>query len=305
MTTEPKKRGLGRGLGALIMDTALTPATPEIVAQVEAGGVQMLAIDRLLPNPHQPRTTFDPVALEELAASIRTHGIIQPLVVTAAPTQPGYYWLIAGERRWRAARLAGMHEAPAILREATPQQLMEWALVENVQRADLNALEEATAYQALMEEFGLTQAEVAKRVGKSRPAIANTVRLLGLPLEAQQAIVDGVITAGHARALLGLPDAAAIVRALAEVTKRELNVRQTEELVRKLCTPAPNPAPVANLAPEVQQHLQHLENRFRAALGTRVSLNRNPDGAGRLVIHFYSDDDLEAIYHLITGEEHD
>lgn len=305
MTTEPKKRGLGRGLGALIMDTALTPATPEIVAQVEAGGVQMLAIDRLLPNPHQPRTTFDPVALEELAASIRTHGIIQPLVVTAAPTQPGYYWLIAGERRWRAARLAGIHEAPALLREATPQQLMEWALVENVQRADLNALEEATAYQALMEEFGLTQAEVAERVGKSRPAIANTVRLLGLPLEAQQAVVDGVITAGHARALLGLPDAAAIVRALSEVTKRELNVRQTEELVRKLCTPTPELAPVADPAPEVQQHLQHLENRFRAALGTKVSLSRNPDGAGRLVIHFYSDDDLEAIYHLITGEEHD
>lgn len=305
MTTEPKKRGLGRGLGALIMDTALTPASPEVVTQAEAGGVRMVAIDRLLPNPHQPRTTFDPEALNELAASIRTHGIIQPLVITTAPTQPGYYWLIAGERRWRAARLAGMKEAPAILREATPQQLMEWALVENVQRADLNPLEEATAYQTLMEEFGLTQAEVAERVGKSRPAIANAVRLLGLPLEAQQAVVDGVITAGHARALLALPDAAAIVRALAEVTQCQLNVRQTEELVRKLCTPIPDPAPVADLAPEVQQHLQHLENRFRAALGTKVSLSRNPDGAGKLVVHFYSDADLEAIYHLITGEEYD
>lgn len=313
MTTEPKKRGLGRGLGALIMDTALTPAGPEIVAQAEAGGVRMLAIDRLLPNPHQPRTAFDPAALDELAASIRTHGIIQPLVVTAAPEPPGYFWLIAGERRWRAARLAGLQEAPAILREATPQQLMEWALVENVQRADLNAIEEATAYQTLMEEFGLTQAEVAARVGRSRPVIANTVRLLGLPLAAQQAVTDGVITAGHARALLGLPDAAAMMRALGEVTKHDLNVRQTEELVRRLCVPAPEPASViaditdiADIVdPEIQHHLQHLENRFRAALGTKVSLSRNQDGAGKLVVHFYSDDDLEAIYHLIAGEEHD
>jgi ParB family chromosome partitioning protein len=304
MTTEPKKRGLGRGLGALIMDTALTPAGPEIVAQAEAGGVQMLAIDRLLPNPHQPRATFDAAALDELATSIRTHGIIQPLVVTAAPEPPGHFWLIAGERRWRAARLADLQEVPVILREATPQQLMEWALVENVQRADLNALEEATAYQALMEEFGLTQAEVAARVGKSRPVIANTVRLLGLPLEAQQAVIDGVITAGHARALLGLPDATAIRHALAEVVKRDLNVRQTEELVRRLCTPAPEAAPTV-IDPEVQQHLQHLENRFRTALGTKVSLSRNQDGAGKLIVHFYNDDDLESIYHLIAGEEHD
>jgi ParB family chromosome partitioning protein len=304
MTTEPKKRGLGRGLGALIMDTALTPAGPEIVAQAEAGGMQMLAIDRLLPNPHQPRATFDAAALAELAASIHTHGIIQPLVVTAAPGSPGHFWLIAGERRWRAARLAGLQEVPVILREATPQQLMEWALVENVQRADLNALEEATAYQALMEEFGLTQAEVAARVGKSRPVIANTVRLLGLPLEAQQAVIDGVITAGHARALLGLPDAAAIRHALGEVVKRDLNVRQTEELVRRLCAPPPEAAPVV-VTPEVQQHLQHLENRFRAALGTKVSLSRNQDGAGKLIVHFYNDDDLESIYHLIAGEEHD
>ncbi|HHY58792.1 MAG TPA: ParB/RepB/Spo0J family partition protein [Chloroflexi bacterium] len=231
------------------MDTALTPANPEVVAQADAGGVQMLAIDRLLPNPHQPRAAFDPAALDELAASIRAHGIIQPLVVTAAPEAPGYFWLIAGERRWRAARLAGLQAVPAILREATPQQLMEWALVENVQRADLNAIEEAAAYQALMEEFGLTQAEVAERVGKSRPVIANTVRLLGLPLAAQQAVIDGVITAGHARALLGLPDAAAIMRALAEVTKRQLNVRQTEELVRRLCTPPPRTCPCCQRRP--------------------------------------------------------
>lgn len=304
MTAESKKRGLGRGLGALIMDTALTPVTPEVVAQAEAGGVQMLGIDLLLPNPHQPRATFDSAALDELAASIRTHGIIQPLVVTAAPDHRGRYWLIAGERRWRAARLAALHEVPVIVREATPQQLMEWALVENVQRADLNALEEAAAYQALMEEFGLTQAEVAARVGKSRPVIANTVRLLGLPVEAQQAVIDEVITAGHARALLGLPNHAAIRRSLAEVTKRDLTVRQTEALVRRLCASPPEPAPTAE-NPEMQHHLQHLEDRFRAALGTKVSLNRNQDGAGKLVVHFYNDDDLDSLYQLIAGEEHD
>lgn len=302
MTAEPKRRALGRGLGALIMDTALTPATPEVITQADAGGVRMVGTDRLIPNPHQPRATFEPAALEELAGSIRTHGIIRPLVVTAAPDTPDHFWLIAGERRWRAARIAGLTEIPVIVREATPQQLMEWALVENIQRADLNALEEAAAYQSLIEEFGLTQAEVAERVGKSRPVIANTVRLLGLPLEAQQAVIEGHISAGHARALLGLPDQGAIIHALDEVTRRDLNVRQTEALVRKLCMPKPAPDPVVE-EPDMTNHLQYLENRFRSALGTKVSLTRNQDGTGRLVVHFFNDDDLESLYQLIAGEE--
>lgn len=304
MTAEAKKRGLGRGLGALIMDTAVTPADPEVVAQANAGGVRLLTIDRLAPNPHQPRATFDPVALDELAASIRTHGIIQPLVVTAAE-ETDRYWLIAGERRWRAARMAGLQEVPVIVREATPQQLMVWALVENIQRADLNPLEEATAYQALMNEFHLTQAEVAERVGKSRPAIANTVRLLGLPLEAQQAVTDGIISAGHARALLGLPNHAAMRHALGEVRRRDLTVRQTEALVQRLQAPPAPPAPPMPEDASRREHLRHLENRFRAALGTKVSLDRNQDGTGKLVVHFYNDDDLESIYRLIAGEEHD
>ncbi len=302
MAGDSKKRGLGRGLGALIMDTAVTPASPEIVAQAEAGGVLFVAIDQLAPNPHQPRANFDPEALAELAESIRTHGVIQPLVVTSAPERPGHYWLIAGERRWRAARMAALQEVPVIVREATPQQLMEWALVENVQRADLNPLEEAAAFQALMTEFNLTQAEVAERVGKSRPAIANTVRLLSLPVEAQQAVIDNQISAGHARALLGLPSPEAIRRTLPDVIKRDLTVRQTEALVRRLCAPPPEPE-VEAADPELQSHLQHLENRFRSALGTKVSLSRNSDGAGKLIVHFYSDEDLESIYHLIAGKE--
>lgn len=303
MGAEAKRRGLGRGLGALIMDTAVTSVAPEVAAQAEAGGVRLIDIDWLLPNPRQPRTSFDPAALEELAASIRAHGVIQPLVVTAAD-QPGRYWLVAGERRWRAARIAGLREVPVIVREATPQQLMEWALVENVQRADLNPIEEAAAFQTLMTEFGLTQAEVAERVGKSRPAIANAVRLLSLPLEAQQAVIDGQITAGHARALLGLSDPEAIRRALSEVIRRELSVRQTEALVRRMSEPPAKPASTeAEEDPQLRSHLRYMEDRFRSVLGTKVSLSRNPDGAGKLVVHFYSDEDLEAIFRLITGEE--
>jgi len=305
MNADSKRRGLGRGLGALILDTAVTPASAEVVAQAEAGGIRMLAIEQLVPNPHQPRAQFDPTALEELAASIQTHGIIQPIVVSAVPTKPDQYWIVAGERRWRAAQMAGLASVPAIVRETTPQQLMEWALVENVQRADLNAIEEAIAYQALMVEFGLTQADVAERVGKSRPAIGNTVRLLALPLEIQAAVVDERITAGHARALLSLRDTATMQRALAEITKRELNVRQTELLVRRLNESAPDPASSPQPTPEIEAQIRQLEGRFRSILGTKVSLARNQDGTGKLVVHFYSDDDLESIYRLIAGEEND
>ena len=176
-------------------------------AQAEGGEhAREVALDRLSPNPHQPRSQFDAASLGELADSIRVHGIIQPLVVTPARDQAGHYWIIAGERRWRAARLADLTAVPVLVREASPQALTELALVENIQRDDLNALEEALAYQALMNDYGLTQAEVAERVGKSRSAVANAVRLLALPEPAQQAVVAGRISAGHARALLALPD---------------------------------------------------------------------------------------------------
>jgi len=303
MNADSKRRGLGRGLGALILDTAVTPASAEVVAQAEAGGIRMLAIEQLVPNPHQPRAQFDPTALEELAASIQTHGIIQPIVVSAVPTKPDQYWIVAGERRWRAAQMAGLASVPAIVRETTPQQLMEWALVENVQRADLNAIEEAIAYQALMVEFGLTQADVAERVGKSRPAIGNTVRLLALPLEIQAAVVDERITAGHARALLSLPDAATMQRALDEITKRDLNVRQTELLVRRLNEPSPDPMPPSQLEPEDEAQVRHLEGRFRSALGTKVSLTRHQDGTGRLIVHFYSDEELSQLFQVIAGDD--
>ncbi|MBK8046702.1 MAG: ParB/RepB/Spo0J family partition protein [Anaerolineales bacterium] len=299
MTGDPRKRGLGRGLGALLVNTT-GEDNVDALRQV-ANNVKTLSVTDLLPNPHQQRTQFDAISLEELAASIRTHGVIQPIVVTAAPDRPGAYWIVAGERRWRAAKQAGLESVPVIVREATPQQLMELALVENVQRADLNPLEEAAAYHALIAEYGLTQAEVAERVGKSRPAVANTVRLLQLPLEAQQALTDGRITAGHARALLGLEAPKALLAALARVLQHDLTVRQTEALVKEMLSAPPKPA--APPDPEGKAHDAYLENRFRTAFGTKVSLSRNEDGSGRLVVHFYSDEDLASIYHLIADDD--
>jgi ParB family chromosome partitioning protein len=301
-----KRRGLGRGLGALIMDTQ-SPRPAPAPEPPDSGGVRLLTWESISPNPHQPRGHFDPGALDELAASIREHGIIQPLIVTQQPQQPDTYWLVAGERRWRAARLADLTAVPAIVREASPQQLVEWALVENLQRADLSPLEEAAAYQSLLDEFGLTQAEIGTRVGKSRSAIANTLRLLHLPADAQTALVDERISAGHARALLALPDQALITQALAHILAHDLSVRQTEELVKRLSAsaappdPQPEPEDMAARAPDADW--SHLEDRLRAALGTRVNLTRNRDGSGRLTVHFYSDEDLNQIYHLIAGDD--
>jgi ParB family chromosome partitioning protein len=299
-STPVRKRGLGRGLGALIINTEGYNPADSAGPPMTNRGIQQLSVDQIHPNPHQPRTHFDEATLAELATSIQAHGILQPLIVTENPDQFGSYYLVAGERRWRAARLAGLATVPAIVREASSSQLIEWALIENVQRADLNPLEEATAYQALMDELGLTQEEVADRVGKSRPAVGNTVRLLKLPLMVQEALTTNQITAGHARALLPLEDADSITRACTEVMRRKLNVRQTEALVKQMqAVPAP-PEPAET---PIHPHITALENRFRSALGTRVNLTRNANGSGRLVIHFYNDGDLEHLYQVIAGND--
>jgi len=301
----PQKRALGRGLGALIVNTAVQAQEIDPTStSVDSSGIRLLALATIQPNPQQPRTQFDEHALQELAASIRTHGIIQPLIVTGNPHQPGSYWLVAGERRWRAAHLAELPAVPALVREASRQELIELALIENVQRADLNPLEEAVAYQSLLNEFRLTHAEIATRVGKSRSAISNTLRLLELPLAIQEALTSNQISAGHARALLALVDQTTMQTAVAEIIAQELSVRQTEALVKRLLTPKPvadvTETPAQTAAPA---QLAYLENRFRAALGTRVQLNRNPNGSGRLVVHFYDDDDLEQLYKLIARDD--
>jgi len=280
-----RRSGLGRGLEALI---------PAAEGQTTAG-LQQVAVTSITPNPLQPRTAFDPDALAELAASIREHGLIQPLIVTQQG--PDRYQLIAGERRWQAARMAGLDMVPVIVKEATPQQALELALVENIQRADLNPLEEAAAFRQLVDEFGLSQEQVAERVGKSRVAVTNTLRLLRLPAEVKQALADGTIQEGHARALLGLPTAQAQIAAVQLVVKRALSVRQTEELVRRAVEP-PQQKPAEAPPPEARS----LEEQFRARLGTKVQLYRNRKGRGRLVIHFYSEEELQAIYDAIVGD---
>ncbi len=207
------------------------------------------------------------------------------------------WWGWEAERRWQAARLAGLAAVPVLVKEATPQQALELALVENIQRADLNPLEEAAAFQQLVDEFGLTQEQVAERVGKSRVAVTNTLRLLRLPAEVKQALADGTVHEGHARALLALPTPEAQIAALKTVVKQALNVRQTEELVRRLKAEPPEKKPRPPKPPE----LLALEEDFRASLGTKVNLHRNRKGQGRVVIHFYSEEELQTIYDVIVG----
>ncbi|HSN74679.1 MAG TPA: ParB/RepB/Spo0J family partition protein [Anaerolineae bacterium] len=295
--TTPRRSGLGKGLGALI------PSGPgSAPSALPSSGLTEAPIEQIAPNPRQPREHMAPEALADLAESIRTHGLIQPLVLTLAPAgAPVQYYLVAGERRWRAAQLAGLQVLPAIVKDVSPQGMLELALVENVQRADLNPLEEAAAYQALVEEFGLTQDVVAARVGKSRVAVTNMMRLLRLPDRAKEAVVAGQIKEGHARALLGLPSDELIEQALQLVVENELSVRQTEELVRRMSQQAGEPRTDEPAAEEeVSPETRELESRFRDVLGTKVNLYRSRRG-GRLVIHFYSEEELGAIYDVIVG----
>lgn len=288
--TSSKRRGLGKGLGALIPG-AETPS-----------GLVEVPLDAIVPNPLQPRQPQDPEALQELADSIREHGILQPLIVTALsePEGEAEYRLIAGERRWRAARLAGLDRVPVLVKEASPGKTLELALVENIQRADLNPLEEATAYQQLIDEFGLTQEMVAERVGRSRVAVANALRLLRLPQKVKAALSNGEISEGHARALLGLEEADEQIKALDVVLKKGLSVRQTEELVRHWAKRevSTGEEPTSTITPAIRA----LEDRFRRALGTKVNLVHGKQG-GRLIIHFYSEEELQALYDRIVGGE--
>jgi ParB family chromosome partitioning protein len=279
-----KKRALGRGLEALI------PSTGDSYS-----GLRQVPVDVIAPNPHQPRQRLDPDALAELAASIQEHGLIQPLIVSEAleDAPPGCeYQLIAGERRLKAAKLAGLERVPVIVKEATPEQMLEMALVENLQRADLNPLEEAAAYQQLSDEFGLTQQEIAEKVGKGRVSVANAMRLLRLPDFVKSVLANEQISEGHARALLGLEDDLEVMKhALKRAIERRLNVRQTEELVRRLRTSPASPKARRTVSPETRA----LESEFARALGTKVNLVRSKKG-GRLTIHFYSEEELQALY---------
>jgi ParB family chromosome partitioning protein len=250
-------------------------------------------------NPYQPRATMDAAQLEQLADSIRTHGVIQPLVVTRGET-PDRYILVAGERRWRAAKLAGLATVPVVVKDVATQAMLELALVENVVRADLSPLEEAAAYKQLIDEFGLTQSSVASRVGRSRVAVTNTLRLLNAPDEVQEALQAGRISEGHARALLGLSTAIDQVALLRVVEDRALNVRQTEEQVRRWSTQpgAASSSGVAN-APGA---LRHVEEQLRRALATKVSVRPGTDGTGTVTIHYFTDEQLDDIIRRLAPE---
>ena len=275
---------LGRGLSSLIPQRAVSDAA---VVEVPLAQVR--------PNPYQPRRHIDDLGLQELADSIREHGVLQPILVTE--TLDGYQ-LIAGERRVRASRIAGLERIPALVRQLVDRDQLEVALVENVQRADLDPIEEALAYRQLIDEFGLTQELVSARVGKARATVANTLRLLDLHTAVQGAIVDGRITEGHGRALAGLPlDGQAQV--LGTVVRQAMSVRQTEELVRRLREPKPDPVPTA-AAPRLDPDLERVESHLRERLGTKVSLSRSRVG-GKIVIEYYSDDELNRLYEQLIG----
>ena len=283
----PQKSGLGRGLGSLI------PGGDNALAE---NGVMLVQVEMVSPNPRQPRSTMHPEELKDLTASIREHGVLQPLIVTPGDMD-GRYILIAGERRLQAARLAGLAAVPVIVRQATDQQRLELAIIENVQRSDLSALEQAEAYRQLAEDFDLSHEDIAARVGKSRVAVTNTLRLLKLPDAVKNALIEGRISEGHARALLALPTAEAQTAALRTVIAQELNVRQTEELVRKLSGEKPLRKPKPAAVPEVAE----LEERLRSSLHTKVTLRSGRKG-GTVTIHYYSDEELNALMGRLLNE---
>jgi ParB family chromosome partitioning protein len=284
----PRKASLGRGLDALIPGGESS----------SIGGALLISVNQIAPNPRQPRSNFHLEELEELAASIKEHGVLQPLIVTLDPEDFERYILIAGERRWLAARMAGLDQVPVLLRDAGDQQRLELALIENVQRADLAPLETAEAYRQLAEDFSLSHEQIANRVSKSRSSVTNTLRLLKLPDEVRQALAEGQISEGHARALLALPTDQAQTAALQTILKQDLNVRQTEELVKRLNGHKPPRTSTSVVAPEISA----VEERLRGRFGTKVRLAQHGK-AGRIIIHYYSQEELDALVDQLVHDE--
>ena len=297
MMTDPrdaKKRGLGRGLSALL-PTAAAPSP--IRSSEKAKSYFAAGIEELYPSPEQPRRRFDEAQLAELADSIKTHGVIAPLVVRPRPVaEGGGYYLIAGERRWRAAQRAGLHEVPVVVQEVDTRSAFERALVDNLQRADLGPLEEAAAYQRLSDEFGLTQDQVAERIGKDRSTVANSIRLLKLPAGVRQLVEDQRLSMGHARALLGLEEPAAIERAARDVVDKQLSVRATEALVKKTRDPERAKPRRTPPAPAKTASVRDLEERLTRSLGGPVTITEDEPGkAGRIELRYLSLDHLERL----------
>ena len=285
MAKRKTELGLGRGLNALLGD-------PELPAQGE--GSVSLPISQVEPGLNQPRKRFDQAALDDLAESIRVHGIIQPLTVRRLST--GYYQIIAGERRWRAAKAAGLQEVPAVIIEADDRKVMELGLIENLQREDLNPAEEARGYRTLMEEYGLTQEQVAQQMGKSRPAITNTLRLLALPEEVMTLVEENALSAGHARAILGAPTAALQKEAAKQVVEGQLSVRQTEALIKALQKEKKERP--KEQGPDLSLYLGELEKDLAGRLGRKVKI-AHKGKKGRVELEYYNEQDLETLLALL------
>ncbi|PWE33571.1 chromosome partitioning protein ParB [Maritimibacter sp. 55A14] len=293
----PERRGLGRGLSALMAD--VNPETPaEQQGQTAARRPDThVAIDRLHPNPNQPRRDFVKENLEELAASIREKGVIQPLIVRPDPHQGGAYQIVAGERRWRAAQMAQLHELPVLIRDFDDTEVLEVAIIENIQRADLNPVEEAAGYRRLMEQFGHTQENLARALGKSRSHIANLMRLLGLPEEVLGYLREGMLSAGHARALITADDPVGIAK---QIVAKGLSVREVERLV-KAPKPGAGPKPRA-AAPEKDADTRALEQDLAANTGLRVTIDHKPGGeSGQVVIRYGTLEELDALCQALTA----
>lgn len=289
-------KGLGKGLGALIPSSkpSVKQEAPSSVAPaMEKSGQMEVALEKIIPNPDQPRKHFDHLALEELTNSIKEHGVLQPLVVTPADSL-GKYMLIAGERRLRASELAGLKKVPVIIREADEHDRLALAIVENVQRADLNPIEEAESYQRLMDEFNITQDEVAKQVGKSRSGIANTIRLLELPAEVQKAVADGKIKVGHAKILAGLETVAEQEAYAEQILNKNLSVRQLEEET-KSAKKKRQPSRGQSFDPVREAQ----EEMLRERLGTKVSIKKSGE-KGQIQIQFYSMEELQRLLNELT-----
>lgn len=279
-----QKQALGKGLGALIPDLSTLDDKER-----KALGIHELELDKIVPNEFQPRKTFQDESLKELAASIKEHGVIQPIIVHRIGAN---YGLIAGERRWRASKLAGLKTIPALVKDATKRELIEQALIENIQREDLNPLEAAEAYKRLQDEFKLTQEDLAKRVGKERSTVTNFLRVLGLPKEIKQHLATGAITMGHAKALLSLERVRDQSQAAASIVKNGLSVREAEALANKLKNPA------KEKKPRQSHELKAVEEKLKKALGTKVSITPKAKG-GRIVIEYYSAEELDNILEKI------
>lgn len=280
------ERGLGRGLGALLGDAAL---------QSQEGGSLSLPISQVEPGLKQPRKRFDEESLQDLADSIRTHGVIQPLTVRRLAS--GYYQIIAGERRWRAAKIAGLTEIPAVIIEADDRKVMELGLIENLQREDLNPVEEANGYKVLMDEYGLTQEEVAHRVGKSRPAVANALRLLALPDPVHHLLEEGKLSAGHARAILAAPTGELQKKLAQKVIAEDLSVRQTEALAKRLAAgekEPPSPPP----GPDLSIYLRAAEKSLAARFGRKVNIISGKK-KGKIELEYYNPEDLNTLLDLL------